>query len=270
MLVQYGEVTWVTYICSHLVPLLTFVNDKLLIFLSYLSVAEFTHTEIGTFSRKYLRKMAAASSISNVENLSPQIIRRVAKEMNELANDPPEGIRVIINDQDITDIQAVIEGPAETPYAGGSFKVKLALGKDFPQGPPKAFFLTKIFHPNVAKNGEICVNTLKKEWKSDLGIKYILLTVKCLLIVPNAESALNEEAGKLLLERYDDYSERAKMMTEIHAQCSRKGSSKSGHENGPSLSENGGPLPKKHAGDKKLSAEKKKMLRDKKRTLKRL
>lgn len=43
-------------------------------------------------------------------------------------------------------------------------------------------------------------------------------TIKCLLIVPNAESALNEEAGKLLLEHYDDYSQRAKMMTEIHAE----------------------------------------------------
>jgi ubiquitin-conjugating enzyme E2 S len=70
----------------------------------------------------------------------------------------------------------------------------------------------------VASNGEICVNTLKKDWKPDLGIKHILLTIKCLLIVPNPESALNEEAGKLLLERYDDYSSRAKMMTEIHAQ----------------------------------------------------
>lgn len=59
---------------------------------------------------------------------------------------------------------------------------------------------------------------MKKDWKPDLGIKHILLTVKCLLIVPNAESALNEEAGKMLLEKYDDYSERAKMMTEIHAQ----------------------------------------------------
>lgn len=44
--------------------------------------------------------------------------------------------------------------------------------------------------------------------------------VKCLLIVPNPESALNEEAGKLLLEAYDDYYARAKMMTEIHAQVS--------------------------------------------------
>ncbi|XP_076620613.1 ubiquitin-conjugating enzyme E2 S isoform X1 [Colletes latitarsis] len=212
--------------------------------------------------------MAAVSSISNVENLSPQIIRRVAKEMSELATQPPEGIRVILNEEDVTDIQATIEGPSGTPYAGGFFRVKLALGKDFPQGPPKAFFLTKIFHPNVAKNGEICVNTLKKDWKSDLGIKHILLTVKCLLIVPNAESALNEEAGKLLLQRYDDYSERAKMMTEIHAQGGGKGS-KAGLESCAS-SEVGGPLPKKHAGDKKLSAEKKKMLKDKKRTLKRL
>lgn len=58
---------------------------------------------------------------------------------------------------------------------GGVFKVKLALNKEFPQVPPKAFFLTKIFHPNVASNGEICVNTLKKDWKPDLGIKHILL-----------------------------------------------------------------------------------------------
>jgi hypothetical protein len=37
------------------------------------------------------------------------------------------------------------------------------------------YFLTKIFHPNVAKNGEICVNTLKKDWKEDLGFRHILL-----------------------------------------------------------------------------------------------
>jgi len=39
--------------------------------------------------------------------------------------------------------------------------------------------------------------------------------------VPNPESALNEEAGKLLLEQYDDYSTRAQMFTEIHAKPPR-------------------------------------------------
>ena len=37
------------------------------------------------------------------------------------------------------------------------------------------FFLTKIFHPNVASNGAICVNTLKRDWKPEHGIRHILL-----------------------------------------------------------------------------------------------
>ncbi|ELU15292.1 hypothetical protein CAPTEDRAFT_152679 [Capitella teleta] len=193
----------------------------------------------------------------NLENVSPQIIRQVAKEIGDLQKEPPEGIKIIPNDEDLTDLQAAIEGPAGTPYAGGYFRVKLVLGKSFPSEPPKGFFLTKIFHPNVAKNGEICVNTLKKDWKAEYGIKHILLTVKCLLIVPNAESALNEEAGKMLLEQYDDYSMRAKMYTDIHAKPPRSSKDDSSE----------GPLAKKHAGDKKLLEKKKK---EKKKTLKRL
>jgi hypothetical protein len=64
------------------------------------------------------------------------------------------------------------------------------------------YFITKLFHPNVSKTGEICVNTLKKDWKPDYGITHVLTVVKCLLIHPNPESALNEEAGKLLLEEW--------------------------------------------------------------------
>ena len=61
------------------------------------------------------------------------------------------------------------------------------------------------------------MNTLKKDWKSTYGIGHILVTVKCLLIYPNPESALDEEAGKLLLEEYSSYCERAKLITSIHA-----------------------------------------------------
>lgn len=46
--------------------------------------------------------------------------------------------------------------------------------------------------------------------------------MKCLLIVPNPESALNEEAGKLLLEQYDDYAKRARLYTAIHAKSGRQ------------------------------------------------
>ncbi|CAH1795575.1 unnamed protein product, partial [Owenia fusiformis] len=203
-------------------------------------------------------------STSNVENLSPQMIRQVAKELTELQSDPPEGIKVYPNEEDITDIQATIEGPAGTPYAGGMFKMKLVLSKNFPHEAPKGFFLTQIFHPNVAKNGEICVNTLKKDWKASLGIKHVLLTIKCLLIVPNPESALNEEAGKLLLEQYDDYSTRARIFTDIHAKPARDSKTTETKTSGKSSD---GPMAKKHAGERTLLDKKKK---DKRKTLKRL
>ncbi len=77
--------------------------------------------------------------------------------------------------------------------------------------------MTKIFHPNVSSAGEICVNTLKKDWQSSYGIGHILVTIKCLLIYPNPESALDEEAGKELLEDYENYCRRAKLITSVHA-----------------------------------------------------
>lgn len=46
-----------------------------------------------------------------MENLHPQIVRQVMREVVELSQNPPEGIKVILNEGDITDIQATIEGP---------------------------------------------------------------------------------------------------------------------------------------------------------------
>lgn len=65
-------------------------------------------------------------------------------------------------------------------------------------------------------------------------------TIKCLLIHPNPESALNEEAGRLLLEDYAEYESRARLLTEIHAM---------GGTSGAPQDPNDGPQPKKHAGD---------------------
>jgi ubiquitin-conjugating enzyme E2 S len=58
--------------------------------------------------------------------------------------------------------------------------------------------MTKIFHPNVAvPSGEICVNTLQKDWTpSRWSLSHIFEVVKCLLIVPFPESSLNEEVSK--------------------------------------------------------------------------
>jgi len=206
-------------------------------------------------------------------------MRILAKEVQHLKQDPLEGVQIILDDKDITSVEAIIEGPEDTPYFGGRFRVKLSIVKDFPASPPLGFFLTKIFHPNVSSRGEICVNTLKKDWKSDLGLKHVLLTIKCLLIVPNPESALNEEAGKLILESYDDYYKRAKLYTEIHAKSSQNNSSKPSTSS--ASSSNSAGAGNSNSSQDEASANKKacnvslkkksdKVAKDKKKTLKRL
>lgn len=50
---------------------------------------------------------------SNVENLPPHIIRLVYKEVTTLTADPPDGIKVFPNEEDLTDLQVTIEGPGE-------------------------------------------------------------------------------------------------------------------------------------------------------------
>ncbi|KAJ7585179.1 ubiquitin-conjugating enzyme/RWD-like protein [Mycena floridula] len=150
-------------------------------------------------------------------SLPPAAMRRLMRELADMQTNPPEGIRVQTSEDNILDVVGIIEGPEGTPYAGGYFKVKFKFTEEFPAAPPKCWFATKIFHPNVSGAGEICVNTLKKDWKSTYGIGHILVTVKCLLIYPNPESALDEEAGKLLLENYQSYCDRAKLITSVHA-----------------------------------------------------
>ncbi|KAK7029499.1 hypothetical protein VNI00_014532 [Paramarasmius palmivorus] len=150
-------------------------------------------------------------------SVSPAAMRRLMREISEMKKNPPEGIRVQTSEDNLLDVVGIIQGPEGTPYAGGYFKVKFRFTEEFPQAPPKCSFMTKIFHPNVSSSGEICVNTLKKDWKSTYGICHILVTIKCLLIYPNPESALDEEAGKLLLENYKSYCDRAKLITSVHA-----------------------------------------------------
>ena len=118
----------------------------------------------------------------------------------------------------------------QTPYEGGTWRIKLVLGQDYPQAPPRGFFLTKIYHPNVSANGDICVNTLKKDWNDSVTLSHILAVIRCLLIVPFPESSLNDEAGKLFMDSYDDYADRARIMTQIHAVRKGGGAAKGGSE----------------------------------------
>ncbi|GIL43546.1 hypothetical protein Vafri_1249 [Volvox africanus] len=107
--------------------------------------------------------------------LSAQVLKRLTRELQDLIANPAEGIRVFINEQNLTDIQAELDGPQGTPFESGVFRMRLTLPGDFPASPPKGFFITKVFHPNVSTSGDICVNVLKRDWTSETTLRHVFM-----------------------------------------------------------------------------------------------
>lgn len=143
------------------------------------------------------------------------------------------------------------------------------MGSDYPSAPPRGFFLTKIYHPNIASNGDICVNTLKRDWSADVTLSHVFQVIRCLLIVPFPESSLNDEAGKLFMSSYDEYFKRAQIMTAVHAQKKQRPppDTLTDKNNNNSASEADAAAA---ASKRKVSKDLKKMKENKKKGLKRL
>jgi len=160
--------------------------------------------------------------VGSSENLPPRTLARVARDVRDLVKGPPEGVRLVLDEDtgmpgSLSEILAEIEGPEQTPYHTRYFQLKLVLSTDFPATPPRGYFLTKIYHPNVdPTTGAICVNTLKRDWTPTTSLSHVLTVIRCLMIVPFPESSLNDEAGKTFMDSYDEYARRARLLAGVH------------------------------------------------------
>ena len=102
--------------------------------------------------------------------------------------------------------QATIMGPNDNTYQGGVFFLKVQFPSDYPFKPPKIAFTTRIYHPNINRNGNICLDILRSEWSPALTISKVLLSIYSLLCAPNADDPLVPEIAKIYTKdrrRYD-------------------------------------------------------------------
>jgi len=103
------------------------------------------------------------------------------------------------------------------------------------------------------------VNTLKKDWTSEITLTHVLQVIRCLLIVPFPESSLNDEAGKLFLDSYEEFASRAKVITKVHAMDGKtSGNSTHNDESSNSSSQQNQQISTKETALKKKEKETKK------------
>ena len=95
--------------------------------------------------------------------------------------------------------QAFIHGPGDTPFAGGTFELRIEVGSEYPIRPPLMKFVTRVFHPNIHfETGEICLDILKMEWSPAWSLQAACRAVMALLAAPDADSPLNCDAGNMV------------------------------------------------------------------------
>ncbi|KAK4547561.1 hypothetical protein LTR36_000518 [Oleoguttula mirabilis] len=122
--------------------------------------------------------------------------KRIMKELAEVRTNPPPGCTVTLADEnDMGTWDAVMDGPPDSPYTGGHYKIQITLPKEYPFKPPQLSFKTKIYHPNVSNDdrGAMCLGMLRPdEWKPPNKIADVLRLVRSVLAAPQPDDAVEQ------------------------------------------------------------------------------
>ncbi|XP_039759214.1 ubiquitin-conjugating enzyme E2 R2 isoform X1 [Pararge aegeria] len=144
-------------------------------------------------------------------------LRALALEYKSLQEEPVEGFRVkLLGEDNLFEWEVAIFGPPDTLYQGGYFKAHMKFPPDYPYSPPTIRFLTKVWHPNVYENGDLCISILHppvddpqsgelpcERWNPTQSVRTVLLSVISLLNEPNTYSPANVDAS-VMYRRWRD------------------------------------------------------------------
>uniref|UniRef100_A0A3Q1GT59 Cell division cycle 34 homolog (S. cerevisiae) b n=1 Tax=Acanthochromis polyacanthus TaxID=80966 RepID=A0A3Q1GT59_9TELE len=91
----------------------------------------------------------------------PSSQKALMLEMKSLQEEPVEGFKItLVDEADLYNWEVAIFGPPNTHYEGGYFKARIKFPIDYPYSPPAFRFLTKMWHPNIYENGDVCISIL--------------------------------------------------------------------------------------------------------------
>ena len=136
---------------------------------------------------------------------------RLTRELAKLNQENVDGVEILAT-KDIYNWKATIDGPKDTPFEEGKFDIELKFNDDYPVKPPYVKFITPMFHPNIYRDGKICVDILQREWSPAQNIRTILISIRSLLIDPNPDSPANRDAATLFVKDKEGYYNRVRKM----------------------------------------------------------
>jgi ubiquitin-conjugating enzyme E2 D/E len=148
---------------------------------------------------------------------SATLQKRLAHEAAAMKKEAPMNCSAGPVNNNLMIWDGTIIGPIGSPFEGGIFNLTIKFPNNYPFKPPDIKFTTPVYHPNISKDGGICLDILKNQWSPALSTLTVLLSICSLLTDPNPNDPLEPSIAKLYNDNRMKYNETAREWTNKYA-----------------------------------------------------
>ncbi|KAK1335800.1 hypothetical protein QTO34_003595 [Cnephaeus nilssonii] len=140
--------------------------------------------------------------------------KRVAKELEDLQKDLPHYLRNLSSDDADVLVWHVLLLPERPPYNLRAFNVRITFPEEYPMRPPTVTFTTRIYHPNVGIDGQVCLPIISdNNWKLYTKAYQVLEALNVLVNKPDLGEPLRLELADLLTQDSEQFYRSAEEFT---------------------------------------------------------
>jgi len=132
-------------------------------------------------------------------------LMRVQVDLGEL--ELPHNAKITMPDPNNIENFKITIDPDQGFWNGASYVFDFKIPADYPIKPPKVTCDTKIYHPNIDLQGNVCLNLLKADWRPILSVQQVVHGLIFLFLEPNPADPLNLEAAKVFRENINAFEQ---------------------------------------------------------------
>ncbi|AAS54288.1 AGL203Cp [Eremothecium gossypii ATCC 10895] len=165
--------------------------------------------------------------MSNRKNTAASLLLRQYRELTDPKKAIPSFHIELDDDSNIFSWNiGVMVLNEDSIYHGGYFKAQMRFPEDFPFSPPSFRFTPAIYHPNVYRDGRLCISILHQSgdptsdepdsetWSPVQTVESVLISIVSLLEDPNISSPANVDAAVDYRKNPEQYKQRVKLEVE--------------------------------------------------------